>query len=682
MAISSAEPTTLPRADSAAAAPPTVCIVALPGWRADLAASRLAAAAATGRVKRATIDEAWACLTARPDARAVALIDGPAGAAAAVLAAQPDASLAPAVAAWRAAADALVASVRAMPARWHCLDAAECLDAPQAAMRAAGEGFTGGAPTAAGADAADDGLALLHGPLEAEMPANLTVLDELRALCLVLQTAQAADRLAPLRRFAASRCSVTQRLAALENALVRQRQQALETVAAAGRAGAAQEALYRQQVAAQASQQRQHLAALEALRAEHATALATLCQERDAARQALQQARTDMDSAQARRTELEHRLAEDDAQQAALRAQLDAAQARARRQFEAYARALLDLNRARQELERQQIGGAGATRPGAPTLWAAEFAETERNDAGVHRHIGFGLSHARLGERRWPRLDLRLVEHHGRAGLLLFAQPGPPPLGAWAPTGDEAGRPFMLLVPSESRGRRQLEGLGRSDWRCVTALADWLLAAVEQHGGAARDTWRRTALRLRRELAEMPARLRYDGIVVEQPAAADEGGVTLGLVGAMYGQRELGRLAVRWRTRGGRPSDSELMLIAPPPGCELPLAAWPIDDHGEPSSALMLPVGICGGALRRRIWTSFGPIDAGLVLGVLDTLPALTAALAGTPGRAGQASASLAGPLAMRLREEGHALARRMRWRRWARRLSLRGSTQREGSTA
>jgi hypothetical protein len=324
-------------------------------------------------------------------------------------------------------------------------------------------------------------------------------------------------------------------------------------------------------------------------------------------------------------------------------------------------------------LERLHFG-AGDTTTFAPwtedsaPLQVAEFKPGERHEGVQHRHLDYQLAYARQAGRRWDRIDLRLVEHLGRAGLLIFHDgAGPAPLLAWSVCGEENGRPFMLLLPSDSPGRYQLDRLGRSDWRFVIAAVDWLASTLAREADRS-DRWLGVARRLRRELAELPPRLRYDGVRVDLPQPGSDGAVTVVLTGSMFGARNFGELTLLWRAGGPLASSSELELQAPSECCDRPLSSWPTNASGDPASSVVLPVGACSAAARRRAWSVFAPIDGTLVLGLLDALPAMAARVASRSAEvsamAQNGAAYISVPLANTLRNEGHALARSMRWRR------------------
>jgi hypothetical protein len=245
-----------------------------------------------------------------------------------------------------------------------------------------------------------------------------------------------------------------------------------------------------------------------------------------------------------------------------------------------------------------------------------------------HRHLHVDLRHARLDDRHWDALEVRLLEHHGHPGLAYFAAGGAAePVSAWQASGHENGREFMLIVPSDSAGQSLLTNLGSSDWRAVRGTVELLV----QHLRLAKDDraarWLLIALRLQSQLEAIPPRLRFDAAQVEADPA--EGGWLRTRFGNVeFGGRLLGDVRLRWH-----PARDELRWLAPTRDAAIPLANWPLDSAGALQAELALPLGRqVAAAQRRRWWAGLSASDRMLVLEVLKALPgALRQLPAGLP---------------------------------------------------
>jgi len=131
-----------------------------------------------------------------------------------------------------------------------------------------------------------------------------------------------------------------------------------------------------------------------------------------------------------------------------------------------------------------------------------------------HNHIDYTFDGGTLFERHWPQLRVRLVEHGGNAGIVIFATAGTPthPLYHWEPDGKENGADYMLFVPRDKRSTAKLVGLPASDLILVRSLAAKMLGHLCVHGGDSGERWSGVARRLLQEIDEIPERLHYDSV--------------------------------------------------------------------------------------------------------------------------------------------------------------------------
>jgi hypothetical protein len=282
--------------------------------------------------------------------------------------------------------------------------------------------------------------------------------------------------------------------------------------------------------------------------------------------------------------------------------------------------ALGEARQLRQEaLLRERVYRPGAAGPGL-TLRAEGVRLTGRVDTGDHRHLDFSLGRLVAGERTLVNLHFRLLEHHGRPGLALFAAgKGQQVLGQWEAHGQEAGQEFMLLVPSDGRGRALLQKMGTSDWRLACTVAQLVSLELSEGHADLPAGWRTVASRLGRQLSALPPRLRYNGVSVRAAAGPGAGAIDLAFVDPLFGASPLGALTLRWwpsaDARGTR-----LQALAPADGEEVALSSWPASAGGLLQAEYVLPV---GAAWSRAQWAVLPDWDRELLHALLDALPGI-----------------------------------------------------------
>lgn len=393
------------------------------------------------------------------------------------------------------------------------------------------------------------------------------------------------------------------------------------------------------------------VAELQALRAEHQGLMAAAGHERDEALAAMRA--------------LEARVVELETGRAASAAAADELMA-LRAEHEALMAQLL-LARSEAAASQALSGDTGAVAANGPTelpLPLAGISLVHVRDEPPHRELQFQLLGVVTPHGELPALDLRLVDHHGRPGLVILGGPGADPIAGWRPTAEEGGRPLMLIVPSDAAGVRALEPLPSADWAFVRGLAELLCLATAEPDFEVPGHWRQLARRLLTQLDRLPRRLRYDRLDVHPPAG--DGAVDVVLDGVTYGPEALPPVTLRWRAggRGGTPAQGVLAWCRPEdPDAAPPLALWPELPDGNPAPALVFPLGAGFSAeARRRWWSAHPDADRQLLLSLLDTLPAAAEA-AGQPAWRVEAES---------LRNQAQSTLRSLRLRRLAGRLRRR----------
>jgi hypothetical protein len=240
---------------------------------------------------------------------------------------------------------------------------------------------------------------------------------------------------------------------------------------------------------------------------------------------------------------------------------------------------LLQLHQVQEELEHYFLENRKLSKHtankaaslGHPVLTAEAVKIATSGGSDEHRHIDFCLEEASLNDRYLGRLDLRLVEHHGRPGLLMFGQQNPP-LHHWVISGEEDGNPFMLIVPQDKAGCEYLKAATTSDLFILQGAISLLMKALnssEQN----QETWRwlRVAEAFLDRCRELPSRLHYDDV---QPRPEDSESFHFRVVGASVPGRYLPEFCFVWR---GHSLAMELSSSHQPP-----MTCWPLDEHGRP----------------------------------------------------------------------------------------------------
>ena len=208
---------------------------------------------------------------------------------------------------------------------------------------------------------------------------------------------------------------------------------------------------------------------------------------------------------------------------------------------------------------------------------------------------------------------LRLVEHHGKPGLTIFAGRSPQGLLArWHQTGDEDGAGYMLLVPGDDNALPLLQALSPSDWWRLNELAALLAHQLPSEAPSLGPLWPGVAVRLQRQLAELPAVFRYREVEL---AAAPLGALDIRFSEVEYGVRALPSLQLLWPAAG---HDAIVLRLSDAGAIAPPLMAWPLDDAGAPQQVLSLSVS--GGSADSAAWAALPAPDREFVLSLLTRL--------------------------------------------------------------
>lgn len=316
-------------------------------------------------------------------------------------------------------------------------------------------------------------------------------------------------------------------------------------------------------------------------------------------------------------------------------------------QIEQLQRELIDAHR--QATRKATAGTAVAAKASAQRAWPPQLS-AERlvlqgfRDKGPFRELNAVLRKLEFGGRKAPELMLRLVEHHGRAGIAVFDPAGGASiLEAQPASGQEAGRSYHLIVPADAAHRDRLATWSATDWLLLRALVE-RFGDVLKAARPMRSRWVAIAGRLLQELDALPARLRCDGVQASAGEAVDgDPVVLLQLRSASCAGRSAPVLHLRWRLPAdpGRGIErSAIDLVRAPEGHEEAwLPCWPIADGG--SAAPALPLSAPDGSVAPAI-AGAHEADRAFLIGLLRGLPRAVAALPEGALPAGWSAAALA----------------------------------------
>lgn len=286
---------------------------------------------------------------------------------------------------------------------------------------------------------------------------------------------------------------------------------------------------------------------------------------------------------------------------------------------------LLQLHQVQEELEhyflenrrldKERLGASGL---GASLLQVEGLRMGHCHDVSPHRHLDFTLDQARLGERDLGSARLRMVEHNGRPGLLVFQgySKDSAPLYHWKSSGEENGSPFMLIVPQDDSGRDALVAAPTSDLlflrESARLLAGELHAAIQNGSSQRKRDWARIAKRFIDLADDIPQRLHYDDVVAR---GLEDKAHQFILRNAWTAYSGLIRsLEFQWK-------DFTIELL-PPADAELPLTNWPLDEKTRAHISLTLDLSPRSDWTQtRKAWSGLTASDRAFLLLLIAELP-------------------------------------------------------------
>jgi chemotaxis protein histidine kinase CheA len=287
---------------------------------------------------------------------------------------------------------------------------------------------------------------------------------------------------------------------------------------------------------------------------------------------------------------------------------------------------LLQLHQVQEELEHyylecRKLEAAAASIPsmGLIEMSAAEVLPVTERAAWPHRELTFTLRQVRVAERAIPEATVRLVEHHGHPGLVVFGSgQNPPLLASWQQSGEEDGQPYSLLIPSDANSLPIFSAMDSTDWLVTQTLAALFEKRLSDPSLQLAAHWKQLARRLREQLQEMPCRFRFGSLDVAPVGEPGCGELAFNFDQVHCGARQLPRLSVHWQPLGPQ---AGLVLLCGPDGVP-PLPTWPDDEHGAVPDRLHLPLGSgVSPQDQRHCWQRLMPADLQFVQALLAAWP-------------------------------------------------------------
>jgi hypothetical protein len=285
---------------------------------------------------------------------------------------------------------------------------------------------------------------------------------------------------------------------------------------------------------------------------------------------------------------------------------------------------ILQLRQVQEELEHYFLENKKlssrllAAPAGSPLFKIDSIHFGHAEDSTPHRHLDFRIEGARLGEKSVGSISLRLVEHHGRAGLVVrAAADGSHPMELWREDGRENERAFLLVVPQDDQGNSFICEAKARDLILLRQSA--LLAAAHLANGSSLQSalpaafWRSVALRFVIFLDEAHERLAAGDVEIEAGEAPDS--FRFRICPALVGPNILAEVCGSWR-------DECLTLELPGTG-EPPLEAWPRVEDGKPVESLALSFLRADQAEQKKLRASLTKSDRRLLRFLFEALPEL-----------------------------------------------------------
>ena len=303
-----------------------------------------------------------------------------------------------------------------------------------------------------------------------------------------------------------------------------------------------------------------------------------------------------------------------------LRAALDAKEQEALQKYEML---LEELRKAFQESEGyfEQWKKMEALLPNL-SLECEKIHRGRQRNIGTHRSWDFTFHQVKLLGREWAQVDVRLVEHNGNAGVVIFEGQNPSQaLYRWKPNGEEDGRRFVLCVPRDQLARELIASLPASDLVFLHDAVCWIIQDIAVHGlpDGPQTPWLQVAKRLLEHFNEIPSRIYYDSVKTNTlPQINNKPVLRFELVNAYYKGQVFKILPVVWEI-----SESKVRVEHSTENA-WPLLAWPATDSGRLAKEVVFDLGDdSADSLSRKIWSNWLKKDQEPFFFLIKELPNL-----------------------------------------------------------
>jgi hypothetical protein len=143
-----------------------------------------------------------------------------------------------------------------------------------------------------------------------------------------------------------------------------------------------------------------------------------------------------------------------------------------------------------------------------------EVIQGSSHETGEHQHINYMLKDISHLGRKFSRLDVRIVEHHGNPGVAIMKPIAEErPFYAWEKHGEENGQDYMLIIPTSKNGNDWLERATTNDLLLYKDIVSYAAVKIKQNG--ANKNWADACRSILISLRGLSKRVHYDDIKLE-----------------------------------------------------------------------------------------------------------------------------------------------------------------------
>lgn len=210
----------------------------------------------------------------------------------------------------------------------------------------------------------------------------------------------------------------------------------------------------------------------------------------------------------------------------------------------------------------------------------------EVHEESPYSHLNFTLDEVHSGDRIFKNIRMRLLEHHGRAGILLFQPQGDKPslLHHSQQSGEEEGVPYMILIPQNKSGADFFVAATTSDLLLLRGIITLLRSQLRNDPAKTPQysAWSRLAGRLLEQIDDLPERLHYDSVSCTLRPGEKSADCTFAVSNAWIRGHGVAELSASWSLR-----NSSTMTLSYS-GDESPLTIWPTDSQGAPDRVMVI----------------------------------------------------------------------------------------------